>query len=130
VNAALALVQLKEFTRNEERRKQAAEVFAGALMQGRHTQFPVTDGSECGAYCFAVLLAGGSGFKDVKNYCARKNIEIEPAFAGCVSERFPDESASCINARSLFLRTARFPLYPRLSSTDAAAVRKALAALP
>jgi dTDP-4-amino-4,6-dideoxygalactose transaminase len=128
LNSALALTQLKEFAKNEERRKKIAGEFNAALLQGRHRAFPVTDGVEPGIYGFPVPL--GSGFKDVKQYAARKGIEVDQAFAGSIVARFPDETVPCVNARSLFLRTALFPLYPRLTNSAAVSIRKALGTLP
>jgi dTDP-4-amino-4,6-dideoxygalactose transaminase len=69
INSALALIQIREFQKNEARRREIAEVFSAALMQGRHKTFPVPEGAETGAFCFPALLA--SGFKDVKQYAAR-----------------------------------------------------------
>jgi dTDP-4-amino-4,6-dideoxygalactose transaminase len=128
INNALALIQLKEFAKNETRRKEIHEAYTAALMQGRHKLFPVESGVERAAYCFSAVLA--SGFKDVKQYAAKKGIEIEQAFAHSIAGTYPEVCESCVHARSLFLRTALFPLYPRLSKKQAETVCKALATLP
>ena len=128
INSALALIQLKEFAKNEARRKEIHEAYAAALRQGRHKMLPVQSGVERAAYCFAAVL--DSGFKDVKQYAAKKGIEIEQAFARSIAGVFPEACESCVRARSLFLRTALFPLYPRLTKTQAETVCKALATLP
>jgi dTDP-4-amino-4,6-dideoxygalactose transaminase len=129
INAALAYVQLKEFAKNQARRKELLEAYTDALMQGgRHKMILTEDGCERAAFCFAVALE--SGFKDVQQYAAKKGIAVGQAFAGSVVDVYPEASESCVNARSLFLRTALFPFYPRLTNTQAKTVCKTLSTLP
>ena len=69
------------------------------------------------------------GFKDVKQYVNRKDIEIELAFTNSIAD-FLKEKNTCINAASLLLRTVLFPLYPRLGLNNAAKIAKVLGTLP
>ena len=128
LNSALAFVQLKESARNAELRKEISAAYVRSLLQGRHKT--ITQGGEgvTSAYSFPVVLS--SGFKDVKQYVNRKEIEIEPAFAGSVVDRLGDSLEGCINAKSLLMRCVLFPLYPRLGSGNIAKVAKILATLP
>lgn len=140
INAALAWIQIKEFNRNEMRRKELFALFQRAVMSGRHKTFirPVYNvevseektldygSTMC---CFPLVL--NSSFKDVKAYAAKKDIEIRPAYEDSViAVREEELSASCIKAKSLYLRTALFPLYPRLSNAQAAKIVKVLGTLP
>lgn len=128
LNSALAFVQLKEAARNAELRKEISAAYVRSLLQGRHKT--ITQGGEgaTSTYSFPVVLS--SGFKDVKQYVNRKEIEIEPAFAGSVTDRLGDGLEGCINAKSLLMRCVLFPLYPRLGSGNIAKVAKILATLP
>ncbi|MGP1459047.1 MAG: DegT/DnrJ/EryC1/StrS family aminotransferase [Treponema sp.] len=140
INAALAWIQIKEFNRNETRRKELFALFQRAVMSGRHKTFvrPVynVDVSEektldygSTMCCFPLVLNGA--FKDVKAYAAKKDIEIRPAYEDSVLALREEElSPSCIKAKSLYLRTALFPLYPRLSNAQAEKIVKVLGTLP
>lgn len=86
---------------------------------------------EEGSTMSAFPLVLTSSFKDVKQYAARKDIEIRPAFEGSVIDLKVEElSESCIKAKSLLLRTAHFPLYPRLTHSESAKIAKVLGTLP
>jgi dTDP-4-amino-4,6-dideoxygalactose transaminase len=142
INAALALVQLKEYRKNERRRKEIYMTYFNSFMQqNRHKTFPAeisTDAEQgsaeqepltsSAAYGFSVIIS--SGYKEVKQYAARKDIEIALAFRGSIAERFGDEFSNFPAARSLALRCALFPLYPRLSGPQITAISRVLAALP
>ena len=79
--------------------------------------------------CFPLILT--SSFKDVKQYTAKKDIEIQPAYEDSVIALKQEElSSSCIKAKSLYLRCALFPLYPRLSHSQVAKIVKVLGTLP
>jgi dTDP-4-amino-4,6-dideoxygalactose transaminase len=152
INAALALVQLKEYRKNESRRKEIYVTYFNSLMQGRHKTFPAEisadsrdeKGSAGGeaidvnieqaiqttsaAYGFSVIIS--SGYKEVKQYAARKDIEISLAFTGSIAEQFGDDLVDCPSAKSLALRCALFPLYPRLSGAQITSIARVLATLP
>ena len=56
---------------------------------------------------------------------------MKQAFEGTVIDLYTDEfSESCIKAKSLLLRTAHFPLYPRLTHSESAKIAKVLGTLP
>jgi dTDP-4-amino-4,6-dideoxygalactose transaminase len=125
INNALALVQLKEFRRNEERRLDLREKYVAALMQGQHRTL---GNSDSGVYSFPVLLE--RGFKEVQHYAAKKDIQVSLAFQDSIINCFDGIAASCPNARSISQRCALFPLYPLLSSPQVADILKVLSTLP
>lgn len=79
--------------------------------------------------CFPLVLS--SSFKDVKQYAAKKDIEISLAYEDSVIAKREEEfSQVCIRAKSLYLRCALFPLYPRLSHSQVSKIVKVLGTLP
>jgi dTDP-4-amino-4,6-dideoxygalactose transaminase len=130
INAALGYVQLKEQPRNEGVRREMHTLYMGSLMQrGSHKTFIQTGDTAVQAiYSFPVILS--SGYKEIKQYAARKEIDILSAFDKTIAASLEDNLEGCINAKSLLLRCALFPLYPRLGSSRAAKVAKVLATLP
>ena len=128
INSALAWVQLKEFNRNENTRREIFNLYQHSCMIGRHKTF--ARDMEGGSTMCSFPLILNSSFKDVKAYTAKKDIEIQMAFAGSVIALKDELSQSCIHAKSLLLRTAHFPLYPRLSQVQAAKIGKVLGTLP
>ena len=78
--------------------------------------------------CFPLILA--SSFKDVKQYAARKDIEIQLAYDNSVIALKDELSESCIHAKSLYLRCVHVPLYPRLTHAESAKIVKVLSSLP
>ena len=128
INSALALVQLKEMARNTVLRQELQSLYIRSLLQGRHkTIIQGGDGSAM-PYSFPVILS--SGFKDVKQYVSRKEIEIELAFEGSVADKLGEALEGCISAKSVLIRCVLFPLYPRLGTGNAAKIAKVLATLP
>lgn len=129
INAALALVQIKEFSRNEQKRKEIHALFSRSVMQGKNRTFARDVENLSTVWSFPLVL--NSGFKDVRQYAQKKEIEIRAAFEDCVFSRRPEEfDRTCKNAKTLFLRTALFPLYPRLSRTQVEKISKVLLTLP
>lgn len=128
INSALAWVQLKEFNRNENTRREIFTMYQRSCMIGRHKTF--ARDMEGGSTMCSFPLILSSSFKDVKAYTSKKDIEIQQAFAGSVIALKDELSESCIHAKSLLLRTAHFPLYPRLSQIQAAKIVKVLGTLP
>lgn len=128
INSALALVQFKEFARNEIIRKEIYALYVRAVMQGKNKT--ILRNLDCDiAYSFPIVL--NSGFKDVKLYAQKKDIEITRAFdTSVISAREEEFGSSCKNARTLYLRTALFPLYPRLSKAQIEKITKVLGTLP
>lgn len=129
INAALALVQIKEFFRNEQKRKEIHALFSRSVMSGKNRTFARDIENLSTVWSFPLVL--NSGFKDVKQYAQKKEIEIRAAFENCVfSLRQEEFDKTCKNAKTLFLRTAVFPLYPRLSRTQVEKISKVLLTLP
>ena len=129
MNAALAYVGLKEFVRNERVRKELFTLYSRSIASSRHKTFVREDGWGSTIYSFPLVL--NAGFKDVKNYAAKKGIEVRYAFENSViALRQQELSSSCICANSLLLRCALFPLYPRLGQKDASRIVKVLSSLP
>lgn len=129
LNSALGWVQLKEFVKNETSRKELFSLYQRACMSGRHKLFAREMEGGSTMCNFPIVLS--SNFGDVQKYAAKKEIEIKPAYdRSVIALRDEELSASCIHAKSLFLRTALFPLYPRLTHTQAAKIVKVLGTLP
>lgn len=128
INCALAWVQIREFLRNETTRKEIFALYQHACLIGKHKMFAreIDEGSTISS--FALIL--NSSFKDVKQYAARKDIEVEQAFAGSVVAMNEEIGMECIHAKSLYLRCAHFPLYPRLTHNESAKIAKVLGTLP
>lgn len=128
INAALAWIQVKEFARNEKTRKEIFNMYQHACMIGRHKLYAreLDDGSTVSA--FPLILA--SSYKDVKQYAAKKDIEIQLAYENSVFSLKQDELDSLIHAKSLYLRCVHFPLYPRLTKSETAKIVKVLGSLP
>ncbi len=129
INSALAWIQLKEFKRNEEARKNLFAIFQRSLMSGKNKTYirEVDEGSTI--WSFPVVLNGS--FKDAKSYASRKEIEIKPAYSDSVIALKEEElSPSCMHAKSLLLRCVLFPLYPRLTNDSATKIAKVLGTLP
>ncbi|MFA6855906.1 MAG: DegT/DnrJ/EryC1/StrS family aminotransferase [Treponema sp.] len=129
LNSALAWVELREFPKNETVRREIFTLFQRSCMTGRHKLF-VRDMDGASTMCsFPVVLS--SAYKDVKQYTDRKDVEIRPAYENSViALRDEQLSASCIHAKSLYLRCVLFPLYPRLTRSETTRIVKVLGTLP
>ena len=129
MNSALGFIQMKEFNRNEEIRKSLFAIFQKSLASGKNKTFARGEGENSTIWSFPVVLNGS--FKDAKQYASRKEIEIRPAYENSViSVLGEEEQSKYIHAKSLFLRTVLFPLYPRLGSESATKIAKVLGTLP
>ena len=129
INAALATVQIKEFARNEARRKELYALYNRSIMAGKNKGF-VRD-VDLNSTIWAYPLSLASGFKDVKAYAQKKEIEVRLAFEDSIIAAKAEEfGADCKNAKALALRTAVFPLYPRLGRTQVEKISKVLVTLP
>ena len=128
INAALAWVQLKEFNKNEKSRKEIFGLYQHACMMGRHKMLvrDMEEGSTMS--CFPLVLT--SSVKDVKQYTAKKDIEIQLAYSKSVISLNEELAQKCIHAKSLFLRCVHLPLYPRLTHNEVAKIVKVLGSLP
>lgn len=142
INCALALTQVKEFKRNETVRKEIYNLFARMIMAGKNRTFVREAEYASTAWSFPLVL--NSGFKDVKQYTAKKDIEITLAFENSIigvlekakenliegQEVAMYDYSACHNAKALYLRTALFPLYPRLAKSQIDKISKVLGTLP
>jgi dTDP-4-amino-4,6-dideoxygalactose transaminase len=128
MNAAMAMVQFKEARRNLEKRQEIARLYIQSSLQTRHERFIQTGNTEYNNYTFPLILK--TGMKDVKVYAKRKDIAVENAFEDTVMGNGIVPSSTCPEAYSLSLRTAIFPLYPRLSSAASGRVAKLIGTLP
>lgn len=127
LNAALGWVQVKEFKRNENARKKLLEDYQKAAMGGRHKML-LRDVNYCVAASFPLVLNSAVG--DIQKYVARKEIEVRLAFENSVMAKKTEELSNLIRAKSLFLRTVLFPLYPRLSQAQVVKIVRVLGTLP
>jgi len=128
INSALAYIQLKEFPKNAEIRREMSALYTSSLMQGRHKTFIQQGDGISAVYSFPVILS--SGLKEVRQYVHRKDIEIEETYACTIATLLGETLEGCINALSLSMRCVLFPLYPRLGTANAAKIAKVLATLP
>lgn len=128
INCALSWVQVREYNRNEKTRKEVFNMFSHSCMIGRHKMFArdMDEGSTMSS--FSLVL--NSSFKDVKQYTAKKDIEIQLAFSDSVIACYDELSQKCIKAKSLLLRCVHFPLYPRLTHAEISKIVKVLGSLP
>jgi dTDP-4-amino-4,6-dideoxygalactose transaminase len=127
LNAAMAAVQFREGKRNLEKRAEIARVYVQSALRTRHKRFVQQDNAEYNNYSFPLILE--SGMKDVRAYGKRKDIAVEAAFEDTLAGS-PGVSELCPEAYSLSLRTALFPLYPRLGSAETEKVAKLILTLP
>jgi dTDP-4-amino-4,6-dideoxygalactose transaminase len=140
MNAAMAVIQLRESARNLEKRREIADIYNQSALRTRHRRFAVDESLAYNNYAFPLILE--TGLKDVKAYARKKDILVEGAFArtlmGSIVENGPGDSGkaegldreSCPEAYSLSLRTVLFPLYPRLSSGEVERISKLIITLP
>ncbi|MDR1211956.1 MAG: DegT/DnrJ/EryC1/StrS family aminotransferase [Spirochaetaceae bacterium] len=128
INAALAQIQFKEAARNFAKRRDIALLYTQASLRTRHKHIVRNDEPEYNNYAFPLILE--TGMKDVIAYGKRKEISVEYALEDTLMGAGLVPKEACPEAYSLSLRTALFPLYPRLSSTQITKVSKFLATLP
>jgi dTDP-4-amino-4,6-dideoxygalactose transaminase len=126
INAALAVVQFKELSRNIERRRGIARVYTQASLRTRHKRFIPLVEDDFNNYSFSLVLE--TGLKDVVAYAKKKEIIIESAFGNTVSGA--GLCGKCPVSGSLALRTVLFPMYPMLRSQDAERVSRLIMTLP
>ncbi|AEF81969.1 DegT/DnrJ/EryC1/StrS family aminotransferase [Leadbettera azotonutricia] len=126
MNAAMGVVQFRESAKNLEKRREIARIYTQSALRTRHKRFVQGDNSEYNNYAFPLILE--TGMKDVKAYAKRKDIAVESAFDNTLIALVPPEA--CQEAYSLSLRTALFPLHPRLTASEIEKVSKLILTLP
>jgi dTDP-4-amino-4,6-dideoxygalactose transaminase len=128
INAALAAVQFRESAKNFKRRKEIAAVYTQASLRTRHKRFVQRDETGYNNYAFPLILE--TGLKDVKAYARKKDIVVENAFDDTLITSGAVDAGLCPESYSLSLRTALFPLYPRLRSAEIDRVAKLIGTIP
>jgi dTDP-4-amino-4,6-dideoxygalactose transaminase len=128
MNAAMAIVQLREMRKNLAKVKEIAQAYTQASLRTRHKRFISRDDIEYNNYAFPLILE--TGMKDVTAYAKKKGIAVENPFAGAVAGSGLVAGAQCPGSYSLSMRTALFPIYPRLMGADVEKVAKLIGTLP
>ncbi|AEF84111.1 aminotransferase, DegT/DnrJ/EryC1/StrS family [Treponema primitia ZAS-2] len=128
MNAAMGVVQFREAGKNLEKRKEIAKIYAQASQRTRHKRFVQNDIYEYNNYVFPLILE--TGMKDVKAYAKKKDIAVESALEDTLMGAGLVPTEDCPESYSLSLRTALFPLYPRLSGAEIEKVSKLILTLP
>jgi dTDP-4-amino-4,6-dideoxygalactose transaminase len=130
MNAAMGVVQFREAAKNLEKRRNIAKTYVQASLRTRHKSFVVSEPNtaEYNNYAFPLILE--TGMKDVKAYAKRKDIAVESAFETSLIGTGLVPPEQCPEAYSLSLRTALFPLYPRLVASEIEKVSKLILTLP
>ena len=130
LNASLGLVQWREYPQALESREQIAEVFAQAVMKGRHRGLadPRDEEARAVPYSFPVVLA--TGMNEVRRYARKKGVETLPAFAGRMMDAYPEAAEDCPEAKKLMMNVLLFPLYPTLGKKNVQHLVKVISTLP
>ena len=128
MNAALALVQIKEFEKSFELRRELHELFLSSLMKSRHGYLNSQEDGTAYYGCMPVLVNGK--VKEIQAYGLKKNIETTLAFKGCCLEDGEAGSFHCPEAETLVLNCILFPLYPSLGRQNSDLISRVLATLP
>jgi dTDP-4-amino-4,6-dideoxygalactose transaminase len=128
MNAAMAQAQMRECAKNISRRGEIAAFYSQSVTRGRHKLFARRDAFVYNNYAFSVVLE--SPMKEVKQYAAKHGISVESAFENTLQGSELVKQGECPEAAGLALRTALFPIYPRLGAKSVETVAKLLRTLP
>jgi dTDP-4-amino-4,6-dideoxygalactose transaminase len=128
MNAAMAAVQMRECDKNIEKRREIAELYRQSALRGRHRLFAAHDNFVYNHYAFAIVIE--TGMKAVKQYAAKHGVAVESAFDNTLAGSEMVKAEVCPHCCSLALRTALFPIYPRLGAKNAEKVAKVITTLP
>jgi dTDP-4-amino-4,6-dideoxygalactose transaminase len=128
MNAAMATAQFRDLERNLKKRKEIAQAYTQASLRTRHKRFIAREDVPYNNYAFPLILE--TGMKEVKAYARKNGIEVENAFSGTIISGSEDFAKRCPVSASLSLRTALFPLYPRLTSMDIEKTARVIGTLP
>jgi hypothetical protein len=115
---------MREYPRNAEKRAGMADAYLRSALRTRHSR--LASEREYNNYCFALVLE--TGMKDVEDYGRKKEIAVAPAFSASIAASWTEPL--CKAAFSLSLRTAVFPLYPRLQPSEVDRVSRLILTLP
>ena len=137
MNAAMAVVQFREASKNLMKRREIFKHYSHSALRTRHKRFvqgPISSPGETDLNLeynnFAFPLVLETGMKDVKAYGRRKEIAVESAFDNTLVGSGLVNPEQCPHAYSLSLRTALFPMYPRLRMSDVEKVARLIQTLP
>ena len=128
MNTALALVQMKDFEKSFEFRRELHELFLTSLMKSRHGYLSAQ--ADCEAYYSSMPVLVKGKVKEIQTYALKKNIETTLAFKGCCLEEGMEEDFQCPEAETLVLNCILFPLYPNLGRQNSEQISRVLATLP
>ncbi|MBB6481989.1 dTDP-4-amino-4,6-dideoxygalactose transaminase [Spirochaeta isovalerica] len=128
INAALAIVQLKNIEENFQKRERIADIFLSSLNKTEHKTLTIVEGGENVHFSFPIMLK--SGMKEAKTYLMKKNIEPQRAFVRTALEISGNDSGICPVASGLILRTLLLPLYPSLGKKNVEMISKVISTLP
>jgi len=128
MNAALALVQIKELEKSFEFRRELHDLFLTSLMKSRHGY--LSDSTDCRIYYSSMPVLVKGKVKEIQSYALKKNVETTLAFKGCCLEEGQDFSFDCPEAETLVLNCILFPLYPSLGEQNSELITRILATLP
>jgi dTDP-4-amino-4,6-dideoxygalactose transaminase len=128
MNAAMAAVQMRECVKNIEKRREFADLYRQSALRGRHRLFVTRDNFVYNHYAFSIVIE--TGMKNVRQYAAKHGVAVESAFENTLAGAEIVPMETCPQCRSLSLRTALFPLYPRLGVKNAEKVAKVITTLP
>jgi len=128
INAALAIIQLRNIEENIQKRKRIADIFLSSLNKTEHKSLMTVEGGENVHFSFPLMLK--NGMKEAKSYVMKKNIEPRRAFTRTALEISGIDSAICPVASGLILRTLLLPLYPSLGKKNVEMISKVISTLP
>lgn len=128
MHAAMGLIQLDSLDFFIERRREIGEIFEKSILKGNHKSFYSLNGSARNYPSFYVVL--NSPHKEVIRYARKNGVMVELAFSNTAMAIDPLISEKCPNANSLYMRTAVFPLYPGLGSSNTLSISRLLSTLP
>ena len=128
MNASLALIQLRQMSKNTSIKLEFLQTYKKALLQTNHKTFSSSDDSVNPVYSFPVLFSSNIG--EIEKFVEKKGIEIKKAFEDSILAFRKDLQEEFVNATSILLRTYLFPLYPRLGKKQAIEIAKILTVLP
>ncbi len=128
MNASLALIQMRQMSKNTTTKLDFLQTYKKALLQTRHKTFQSSENSVNPVYSFPVIF--DSNVNDIEKFVEKKGVEIKKAFATSIIANKKELQEMFVNATSILLRTYIFPLYPRLGKKKAVEIAKILAVLP
>ncbi len=134
VSSALAYMQFRALSKNDEARAFVFRSYTRSLLGGNNRKNAPFERKNGDAFrAFPVVLS--QNFKEAQQYAEKKGVEIVRAFEDSVIAHILKTDGelsadSYPRARSLYLRTALFPLYPRMKAEMTERVGRVLSTLP